>query len=30
MHWINNTAETYWTDYALGFVRTRMTCGERI
>ena len=26
MHWITNTAETYWTDYALGFVRTRMTC----
>jgi hypothetical protein len=30
MHWITNTAETYWTDYALGFVRTRMTCGENL
>ena len=30
MHWVMSTKKTYWTNYALGFVRTRITCGDNL
>ena len=29
MHWLINTKKVYWTNYTLGFVRTRITCWRR-
>ena len=30
MHWVMSTKKTYWVNYAIGFVRTRITCGDNL
>ena len=29
MHWIMDTRKVYWTNYVLGWVKTRITCWRR-